>query len=119
VNLRGTTVVLATHDRETIQRVGRRVLTLDRGRLLSDVTLNGTDPPDLSLSAGNPAGQPPERPAAPASSAAREPLEAPGPLEAPEAPEPSAAPDPLAAPAASAEGRAPTRDEPAGPEGLP
>ena len=33
VNLRGTTVILATHDRDTIQRVGRRVLTLDRGRL--------------------------------------------------------------------------------------
>ena len=32
VNLRGTTVILATHDRDTIQRVGRRVLTLDRGR---------------------------------------------------------------------------------------
>jgi len=48
VNLRGTTVVLATHDRDTIQRVGRRVLTLDRGRLVSDTTLDGTEPPDLA-----------------------------------------------------------------------
>jgi cell division transport system ATP-binding protein len=47
VNLRGTTVILATHDRDTIQRVGRRVLTLDAGRLLSDQELAGTDPPVL------------------------------------------------------------------------
>ena len=50
VNLRGTTVVLATHDRDTIQRVGGRVLTLDRGRLVSDTTISGTEPPELELS---------------------------------------------------------------------
>jgi cell division transport system ATP-binding protein len=49
VNLRGTTVLLATHDRDTIQRVGRRVLTLDRGRLVSDHELAGTEPPEISL----------------------------------------------------------------------
>jgi cell division transport system ATP-binding protein len=48
VNLRGTTVVLATHDRETILRVGKRVLTLERGRLVSDQTIAGSEPPDLS-----------------------------------------------------------------------
>jgi cell division transport system ATP-binding protein len=58
VNLRGTTVILATHDRETILRVGRRVLTLDRGRLLSDVMLDGTAPPDLSQSARLPVAEP-------------------------------------------------------------
>ena len=47
VNLRGMTVILATHDRDTIQRVGRRVLTLDRGRLVADQELAGTDPPPL------------------------------------------------------------------------
>jgi cell division transport system ATP-binding protein len=47
VNLRGTTVILATHDRETIERVGRRVLTLDGGRLVADQELPGTDPPLL------------------------------------------------------------------------
>ena len=52
VNLRGTTVILATHDRETIQRVGRRVLTLDHGRLTSDQELEGTDPPVLDPLAG-------------------------------------------------------------------
>jgi cell division transport system ATP-binding protein len=36
VNRRGTTVLLATHDRETIRRVGRRVLTLNQGRLVGD-----------------------------------------------------------------------------------
>jgi cell division transport system ATP-binding protein len=48
VNLRGTTVILATHDRDMIHRVGGRVLTLDRGRLGSDVEIHGTDPPDLT-----------------------------------------------------------------------
>ena len=34
INARGTTVVVATHDRELIQRVGRRSITLDHGRLV-------------------------------------------------------------------------------------
>jgi cell division transport system ATP-binding protein len=33
INARGTTVVVATHDREMIQRMGRRTLILERGRL--------------------------------------------------------------------------------------
>ncbi len=33
VNARGTTVLVATHDREMIQRMGRRVVTLERGRV--------------------------------------------------------------------------------------
>ncbi len=41
INLRGTTLVFATHDRALIQRVGRRVLTLDRGRLVDDRELPG------------------------------------------------------------------------------
>jgi cell division transport system ATP-binding protein len=52
VNLRGTTVILATHDRDTIQRVGRRVITLDRGRVIADQELAGTDPPPLDPMAG-------------------------------------------------------------------
>jgi cell division transport system ATP-binding protein len=47
VNLRGTTVLFATHDRDLIQRVGRRVLTLDHGSLVSDLVLEGTEPPVL------------------------------------------------------------------------
>ena len=47
VNLRGTTVLLATHDRDMIQRVGRRVLTLEGGRLAADQELEGTDPPRI------------------------------------------------------------------------
>jgi cell division transport system ATP-binding protein len=34
INARGTTVVVATHDRELIRRVGRRSLTLDHGRIV-------------------------------------------------------------------------------------
>ena len=36
LNLRGTTLLLATHDRALIQRLGRRVLTLEHGRLAGD-----------------------------------------------------------------------------------
>jgi cell division transport system ATP-binding protein len=35
VNARGTTVLVATHDPEIIQRMGKRVIALDRGRLVS------------------------------------------------------------------------------------
>jgi cell division transport system ATP-binding protein len=34
VNARGTTVLVATHDRELIRRVGRRAITLDHGRMV-------------------------------------------------------------------------------------
>ena len=34
INARGTTVIVATHDRELIRRVGRRSITLDHGRMV-------------------------------------------------------------------------------------
>jgi cell division transport system ATP-binding protein len=34
INARGTTVVVATHDRELIRRVGRRSLMLEHGRMV-------------------------------------------------------------------------------------
>ena len=34
INTRGTTVIVATHDRELIRRVGRRSITLEQGRLV-------------------------------------------------------------------------------------
>jgi cell division transport system ATP-binding protein len=34
INARGTTVIVATHDRELIRRVGRRTLTLDHGHVV-------------------------------------------------------------------------------------
>jgi cell division transport system ATP-binding protein len=34
INARGTTVVVATHDRELIRRVGRRAITLDHGQIV-------------------------------------------------------------------------------------
>jgi len=54
INLRGTTLLIATHDRDTIHRIGRRVLTLDGGRLIADEELEGIDPPEL-----DPASLPP------------------------------------------------------------
>jgi len=37
INARGTTVLVATHDRELIRRVGRRALTLEHGRIVEVV----------------------------------------------------------------------------------
>jgi len=34
INARGTTVLVATHDRELIRRVGKRMITLEQGRLV-------------------------------------------------------------------------------------
>ena len=41
INLQGTTIIFATHDRELITRVGRRVLTLHQGQLVRDQMLPG------------------------------------------------------------------------------
>ncbi len=49
VNQRGTTVLLATHDREMIQRIGGRVLTLDQGQLQNDRVVEGSEPPEFRL----------------------------------------------------------------------
>jgi cell division transport system ATP-binding protein len=34
INKKGTTVIVATHDRDMIRRIGRRVIALDRGKLV-------------------------------------------------------------------------------------
>jgi cell division transport system ATP-binding protein len=36
VNSRGTTVLVATHDREMIQRMGKRVIALEKGRVVGE-----------------------------------------------------------------------------------
>jgi len=36
INELGTTIILATHDREIINNLGRRVVTLDKGRIIRD-----------------------------------------------------------------------------------
>lgn len=36
INARGTTVLVATHNRQVIEQVGRRVITLDQGKVVSD-----------------------------------------------------------------------------------
>ncbi len=41
INEQGTTVIFATHDRELIDRVGGRVLTLDGGQLVKDHDVAG------------------------------------------------------------------------------
>jgi len=39
INARGTTVVIATHDRDMIQRMRGRVIMLDRGRMMDDLVV--------------------------------------------------------------------------------
>ena len=36
INEMGTTVVLATHNRETINSIGKRVISLDKGKIIRD-----------------------------------------------------------------------------------
>lgn len=58
INAQGTTVLLATHDRDTIQRLGGRVLSLDRGELVGDQTLPpaaGAEWPEETEAAAEPA----------------------------------------------------------------
>ena len=37
INRKGTTVVMATHARELVKTAGKRVITLEAGRVLSDI----------------------------------------------------------------------------------
>ncbi|HSL84224.1 MAG TPA: cell division ATP-binding protein FtsE [Thermoanaerobaculia bacterium] len=57
IHRQGTTVLLATHDRDTIERVGGRVLTLDGGRLVRDEELAGTGPPELRAASPEASGE--------------------------------------------------------------
>lgn len=41
INELGTTVVLATHDREIVNAVGKRVVTMEKGRVVRDQIVNG------------------------------------------------------------------------------
>jgi len=38
VNVRGTTVLVATHDQDLIRRAGRRCLTLEKGQVLEGLS---------------------------------------------------------------------------------
>lgn len=62
INLRGTTVLFATHDRALIESVGHRVLTLAHGRLADDRPSMRRSPPPTpqfsSSEASDPRGRP-------------------------------------------------------------
>ncbi|HEY5611676.1 MAG TPA: cell division ATP-binding protein FtsE [Thermoanaerobaculia bacterium] len=47
-NIRGSTVLLATHDRDLIRRTGKRVISLDRGRLVEEKPQAEPDLPEPS-----------------------------------------------------------------------
>ncbi len=54
INVRGTTVLLATHDQDLIRGSGRRCLTLDRGRVLEGLVEPSAPPPAALLERGGP-----------------------------------------------------------------
>jgi cell division transport system ATP-binding protein len=41
INVRGTTVVVATHDQDVVRRSGRRCLTLEKGGITEGLTEAG------------------------------------------------------------------------------
>jgi len=51
INIRGTTVVVATHDQELVRRSGRRCLTLDRGRVVEGL-VEAALPPQAATKRG-------------------------------------------------------------------
>jgi cell division transport system ATP-binding protein len=63
IHRQGTTVLLATHDRDTIERVGGRVLTLESGRLVRDDEVVGTGPSELRADLRAAPEAPPDGPA--------------------------------------------------------
>ncbi|MFH0776013.1 MAG: ATP-binding cassette domain-containing protein [Patescibacteria group bacterium] len=44
INKAGATVILATHDRETVDRIKKRVIRIERGKLVSDLQSAGYHP---------------------------------------------------------------------------
>lgn len=41
INKKGTTVIMVTHDKDIIKRSGKRVISLDKGRVISDLKVGG------------------------------------------------------------------------------
>jgi cell division transport system ATP-binding protein len=51
INIRGTTVVVATHDQDLVRKSGRRCLTLDRGRIVEGL-VEAALPPQAAVRRG-------------------------------------------------------------------
>ena len=41
INAFGTTIILATHDEKAVNLIGKRVITLDKGKVIRDQADNG------------------------------------------------------------------------------
>jgi cell division transport system ATP-binding protein len=54
INVRGTTILLATHDQDLIRGSGRRCLTLDRGRMLEGLVEPSVPPQGPNRNPGSP-----------------------------------------------------------------
>jgi len=49
INMKGTTVLVATHDRETVRKMRRRIITMERGRITEDGARAAKGQPQLSF----------------------------------------------------------------------
>ena len=49
INRRGTTVVVVTHSHEIVERMGKRVITIDRGTVISDEVMPPWDYGELQV----------------------------------------------------------------------
>ncbi len=58
INLKGTTVVMATHDRDTVDRARRRVLYFSGGRVVGDEAEGGYYPPAAPATPAEPVDAP-------------------------------------------------------------
>jgi cell division transport system ATP-binding protein len=52
INMKGTTVLVATHDWETVRKMQRRIITMERGRVVDDGSPDPRIPLPLKLHAG-------------------------------------------------------------------
>jgi cell division transport system ATP-binding protein len=49
INMKGTTVLVATHDRETVKKMRRRIITMEGGRVVDDGSQSGPNQAQLSF----------------------------------------------------------------------
>jgi cell division transport system ATP-binding protein len=60
INMKGTTVLVATHDRETVKKMRRRIISMEGGRIVDDGSHTGPNQAQLSFLDGD---EPEEQPA--------------------------------------------------------
>ncbi len=57
INMKGTTVLVATHDRETVRKMQRRIISMERGRVLEDGSRSAQLPAEEARKTVQPGGK--------------------------------------------------------------